>query len=55
MLSGTSVFLRPADAMNLRTLSASTSLNNMSVAVLSLRVIMASIAVRSETMPVRLG
>jgi hypothetical protein len=54
-LSGTNVFLRPAAAINARTLSAPASLNAISVAVLSLRVIMASSVVRSETMPVRFG
>lgn len=52
---GTRVFFSPAEATNRRTLSAPTSLNIISVAVLSLLVIIASSVVRSETTPVRWG
>ena len=55
MLSGTRVFVRPYDATNARTFSGPTSVNIMSVAVLSLRRIMASNTVRSETTPLTAG
>ena len=55
VLSGTRVFVRPYDATNARTFSGPTSVNIMSVAVLSLRRIMASNTVRSETTPLTAG
>ena len=55
VLSGINVFVRPADAMNARTLSTPTSFMDMSVPVLSLCRIMASSAVRSVTVPERFG
>ena len=45
----------PAEAINARTLSGPTYFRHMSVPVLSLCMIMASSAVRSETLPIRLG